>query len=150
MGAGASWASTALIKGKEDQYIVSSILSWLSELGHSKVTIQSDGEPASEVVMRTVQSKGAMLENPPGEIIQQQSQRYSHQSDGGAERMARTTRDHIKAYKIQFDKNSGIIVNVDSRARVVSACSASIQADITGCALRAWLAMLASSRARKA
>ena len=67
--------SAVLIKGREDPYIVSSILSWLSELGHSKVIIQSDGEPASEIVMRMVQSKGAMMEHPPCEIIQQQSQR---------------------------------------------------------------------------
>ena len=36
-----------LINGKEDPYIVSSILSLLSELGHSKVVIKSGGEPAS-------------------------------------------------------------------------------------------------------
>ena len=71
MSTGAAWASTVLIKGKEDPYIVSSILSWLSELGHSKIIIQSDGEPASEVVMRMVQSEGAMMEHPPCEIIQQ-------------------------------------------------------------------------------
>ena len=83
MSTGAAWASAVLIKGKEDPYIVSSILSWLSELGHSKVIIQSDGEPASEVVMRMVQSKGAMMEHPPCEIIQQQSQRYSTRATEG-------------------------------------------------------------------
>ena len=57
---GVAWASAVLRNGKEDPYIVSSILSWLSELGHSKI-VQSDGEPASEVVMRMVQSKGAMM-----------------------------------------------------------------------------------------
>ena len=81
MSTGAAWASAVLIQGKEDPYIVSSILSWLSELGHSKVIIQSDAEPASEVVLRMVQSKGATMEHPPCEIIQ----RYSHQSNGGAE-----------------------------------------------------------------
>ena len=40
--------------------------------------------------MRMVQSKGAMMEHPPCEIIQQQSLRYSHQSNGGAERMVQT------------------------------------------------------------
>ena len=56
-------AASVLIKGKEDPYPVASILSWLSELGHSKVINQSDGEPASEVVMCTVQAKGAMMAN---------------------------------------------------------------------------------------
>ena len=46
MSTGAAWASAVLLSGKEDLYIVSSILSWLSELGHAKVIIQSDGEPA--------------------------------------------------------------------------------------------------------
>ena len=48
------------------------------------------------------------MENPPCEIIHQQSQRYSHQSNGGAQRMVQSIRNHIKAYKIQFEKNSGI------------------------------------------
>ena len=114
MSTGAAWASAVLVKGKEDTYILSSILSSLSELGHSKVIIQSDGEQASEVVMRMVQSKGAMMENPPCEIIQQQSQRCSHQSNGGAERMVQTIRNQIKAYKIQIEKNSGITIKDDS------------------------------------
>ena len=103
MSTGAAWASAVLIKGKEDPYIVS-----------SKVIIQSDGEPASEVVMRMVQSKGAMMEHPPCEIIQQQSQRYSHQSNGGAERMVQTIRNQIKAYKIQIEKNSGITIKAEA------------------------------------
>ena len=85
-----------------------------SELAHSKVIIQSHGESASEVVMRMAQSKGAMMENPPCEIIQQQSQRYSHQSNGGAERMVQTIRNQIKAYKIQIEKNSGTTIKDDS------------------------------------
>ena len=59
--------------------------------------------------MRMVQSKGAMMENPPCETIQQQSQRYSHQSNGGAG-MVQTIRNQIKAYKIQIEKNSGITI----------------------------------------
>ena len=114
MSTGAAWASAVLIKGREDPYIVSSILSWLSELGHSKVIIQSDGEPASEIVMRMVQSKGAMMEHPPCEIIQQQSHKYSHHNNGGAERMVQTIRNQIKAYKIQIEKNSGITIKADS------------------------------------
>ena len=64
--------------------------------------------------MRMVQSKGAMMEHPPCEIIQQQLQRYSHQSNGGAERMVQTIRNQIKAYKIQIEKNSGITIKADS------------------------------------
>ena len=104
MSPGEARASIVLIKGKDDPYIVSSILSWLSELGHSKVIIQSDGDPASEVVMRMVQSRGAMMEYPPCEITQRQSQRYSHRgrTDGTNDTQ------QIKAYKIQIETNSGI------------------------------------------
>ena len=68
MSTGAAWASTVLIKGQEDLYIVSSILLWLSELGHSKVIIQTVSQRQTCV---------AMMENPPCEIVQQQSERYS-------------------------------------------------------------------------
>ena len=61
---GATWASAVLIKGKEDPYIVASIVPWLSEFGHSKIIKQSDGEQTSEVVMRMVQPKVAMMEKP--------------------------------------------------------------------------------------
>ena len=44
-----------------------------------------------------------MMEHPPCEIIQQQSQRYSHQSIGGAEQMVQT-----------IEKNSGITIKADS------------------------------------
>ena len=35
MSTGTVWASAVIVRGKEDPYIVSSILSWLSEIGHS-------------------------------------------------------------------------------------------------------------------
>ena len=45
------------------------------------------------------------MDNPPCEVIQQQSQRYSHRSNGGAERMVQTTRNQLKACKTQMEKN---------------------------------------------
>ena len=102
----AACASFVLIKSKEYPYNVSSVLTWLSELKHSKLIIQSDGEPSCAWYSH----KGAMMENTPCEIIQQHAQRSSHQSSGAAERMVRTKRNQIKAYKIQIEKNSGITV----------------------------------------
>ena len=113
MSTGAVWASVVLVKGK-DPYTVSSILSWLSELAYSKVILQSDGESASEVVMPMAQSKSAMMENPPCEIIQRQSQRYSRQGKRNAEQRVQNVRNQIKAYKIQDKKNSGITIRDDS------------------------------------
>ena len=127
---GAIWASAVLVRGKEDLYIVSSILSWLSELGHSTVIIQSDGEPGSEVVLRRVQSKCATMKNPPCEIVQRQSQQYSQQSKEDAEWRIQSIRNQIKAYKIQIDKNSGITIKDDSPSThmVATTCSMAIHA----------------------
>ena len=56
------------------------------------------------------------MEHTPCENIQQQSQRYSHQSNGGAEqRMVQTIRNQIKVYKIHIEKNSGITIKADRR-----------------------------------
>ena len=73
---GAVRASAVLIRGKKDPYIISPILSWLSELGYSKFIIQSD----AEVVLRMVQSKSATKEDSPCQIVQRQLQQYSHQN----------------------------------------------------------------------
>ena len=71
-----------------------------------KVTIRSDGEPSVRIVMRMVESRGAMMENPTCEIIQLQSQRYSNQSNGGAERVAETIRKQIRTCEFQIEKNA--------------------------------------------
>ena len=93
-GTGAARAPTALIKDKEDTYLVASILSWLSLLGHSQVINQLDGKPALGVAMRMVQSKGAMMENPPCEIIQQHSDTATEQ------RRSRTdVTDHTQSHR---------------------------------------------------
>ena len=93
MSTGVAWTSTVLIKGKKIHTLSLRSSHGCQNSGIQKVIVQSDGEPASEVAMRMVQSKGAMMENPPCEIIQQQSQRYGHQSNGGAERMVQTISD---------------------------------------------------------
>ena len=54
-----------------------------------------------------VQSKGATVENPPCEITQQQSQRYSH---GGAERAVQTISNQIKTHRVKIEKNTGGLV----------------------------------------
>ena len=95
-------------------------LSWLSELGYSKIIIQSDVEPASEVVIAHGTVSRYHDRKPPCEIIQQQSQRYSHQSNGGAERTVQTIRNQIKAYKIQIEQNAGTTLQVDSHLLALS------------------------------
>ena len=64
MTSGVAWTWAVLVKAKEDPYHVGSILSWMSELGHSKVVVQSHGKLAPEVVIHKVQSRGTQMENP--------------------------------------------------------------------------------------
>ena len=99
MSTGAVWAPTGSVRGKEDPYTVSSILSWLSEFGHSEFFLQPGGKLASEVVLRRVQLKIATMENSPFEIIQRQSQQYGHQSKEDAEWWTQIIRNQIKAYE---------------------------------------------------
>ena len=56
-----------------------------------------------------------MVESPPPcDIIQQHSQRCSHQSTGGVERMVQTFRNLLKAHKIRIEKSTGSIIADDS------------------------------------
>ncbi|CAK0870998.1 unnamed protein product [Prorocentrum cordatum] len=99
---------------KEDVYVVLFIVSWLAELGRTEVIMQSDGAPAAEAVMRAVEAKVSTMESPPCEVILQQSQRCSHQSNGGAERMVPTIRNQMKAYKIHIETDTGMTILRDS------------------------------------
>ena len=80
----------------------------MSELRHIKVDIHSGGEPASS------RRAHGTVKGCQCEIIQQQSQRHCHQSNGRAEQMAQIIRNQIQAYKIKIEKNSGITIKVDS------------------------------------
>ena len=72
MSARTAWTSAVLINGWEDPYFIASMRWHNSDI--EKVVFQSDGDPASEVVMRVTQSTGALMNNSACEIIQQQSQ----------------------------------------------------------------------------
>ena len=109
-----AWASAVLDKGKENLHISTSILSWLAELGHWKEMTRSDKAPAAEAVMRLLKWKGDLMVTPPCEIIQEQSQRNSHEGNGGAERMVLTIRNQIMACKIQIETDAEITIGAES------------------------------------
>ena len=86
------------------------------------VKLDTSCDPAQMTVNQSQRSSWARCSQqepwwrtPPCEIIQQQSQRYSHQSNGGPEPMVQTIRKQPKACKkIQIEKSSGFTINVDS------------------------------------
>ncbi|CAK0803384.1 unnamed protein product [Prorocentrum cordatum] len=61
-----------------------------------------------------VYAKAWTMQSPPCEVILQQPQRHSHQSNGGAERMVPTIRNQMKAYKIHIETNTGMTILPDS------------------------------------
>ena len=77
--------------------------------------MQSDGEPASEVVMRMVQ-----IERCHDGTFHRVRSSNSNRRDTatrateGQNGWCQTTRNQIKAYKIQIEKNSGITITADS------------------------------------
>ena len=57
MVSGSAWASSILVKGKEDQYVVNSLVSFLKELGYPKIRLQSDGAPAAVMVVEMAKNE---------------------------------------------------------------------------------------------
>ena len=110
MSTGAAWASTVLINCKHTVSHRSSHSCQNSDIQKSSQTVSHRQKSSCTWCSQKV----PMMENPPCEIIQQQSQRYSCQSSGGAARMVQTIRNQIKACKIQIEKNSGTTIKVDS------------------------------------
>jgi len=113
MVSGSAWASSILVKGKEDQYVVNSLVSFLKELGYPKIRLQSDGAPAAVMVVEMAKNELAKTGSPMI-VMTQTSERYSHQSNGGAERMVQTIRNQCKAYTFQVEEALGIKLHKDS------------------------------------
>jgi len=105
MSTGSIWASTVLSKGTDDPYVISSAASWLSELGHDKVTIQSGG--AGELAFMSAVKKKAVDTGAVKTCFVQQAPRHSSQSNGGAERAVSTIRGQIEVFKLQVGKKFG-------------------------------------------
>jgi len=101
---GAIWASSVLVKGRDDAYVIGSAVSWLGELGHSRVALRAGGAPAEQALVEAIKKKALAL-GVCETIFVQQSERYSSQSLGGAERTVQTIRKQIKTYKYDIEKN---------------------------------------------
>ena len=76
--------------------MVASFAVWLKELGHTRVILQSDGEPDA-VRARFIKENGEVQQ-----VSVQASPRHSHQSNGGAERAISTLRGIARVFLLHM------------------------------------------------
>ena len=96
------FATLCTVKGPNDAYVVAAFASWIWELGHARLFIQSDGESAILALVLAVRDK-VIADGKAEQIVCQISPRGSHESNGAAERtvqqvrrMARVFVEHVR------------------------------------------------------
>ena len=101
-------------KGAKDTYAVAAFSSWIRELGHHRVILQSDGEPGILAFAHAVRDR-VIADGRAQQVTCQASPVGSHQSNGRAEKAIQTLRglsrvylEHVKERTgITFDNTSG-------------------------------------------
>ena len=101
MSTGSIWSSHIIKKGRDDLYAIASAVSWLVELGHSKVELQAGG-PSEIVFMHAVRTK-ALKEGVCETILTRVAEPYNSQANGGAERTVQTVRKQMRALKLSIE-----------------------------------------------
>ena len=85
-------------KGLGDPHIVSNVVKFIETMGHTKIALTTDGEPAVVQVQAEIHRKRAPLmtvpRNPPA---------YDPQSNGLAERAVGQVKGKIKAIKLGLE-----------------------------------------------
>ena len=113
MSTGSIWSSAILQKGCEDVYSVASAVSWLAELGHAKIELQSGTSPAEQAFVMAVRAR-AIREEVCQVVLTRQAERYNSQANGGAERTVQTVRKQVRALKLAVEKRLGIKITTMS------------------------------------
>ena len=89
-------------KGLGDPHIVSNVVKFIETMGHTKIALTTDGEPAIVQVQAEIQRKRAPLmtvpRNPPA---------YDPQSNGLAERAVGQVKGQIRAIKLGLEARIG-------------------------------------------
>ena len=111
---GATFATQCMQKG-DCPYTIQALASWILELGHPKLALRSDGEPAITLLCEKV--KARVLAKREGDIdalMLDISPRDSHQSNGAAERAIQTTRGLMRTLISHLKRNTN--ANITSRS----------------------------------
>ena len=88
------------------------MLQTIESMGHTKITLVTDGEPAIVQLQAKIQARREPLitvpRNPPA---------YDPESNGAAERAVREVQGHIRAVKLRFETK--IKVSIDLREPIM-------------------------------
>ena len=104
---GAIWATMVPAKGlAAGAYAALSFNMWIKELGHLRITLQTDGEPAILEFAEGIAARAAQLERM-AKINLQHSPVESHGSNGAAERSIQTIRGLAKVFLSVLGDRSG-------------------------------------------
>ena len=99
---GSIWSSAIIQKGRDDAYTIASAVSWLAELGHAKVELQSGG--AAEFAFITAVRAKAIKYGICQTILLRQAERHNSQANGRAERAIQTVRKQIRTLMLAIMK----------------------------------------------
>ena len=107
---GTLWASMVICKGATyGVYPTLAVTSWLRELGHIHITMQSDGEPAIQSVVDSI--KARLASGNAGVTIDrvavQTSPVDSHASNGAVERAVQTVRGFARTCMAGLERRCG-------------------------------------------
>ena len=86
-----------LMKRLKDAYVVASLASWIWDLGHARLSIQSDGEPAILALVAAVRTE-VIAHGCAEQIVCQSSPSGSHEFNGAAERTLQQARGMERVY----------------------------------------------------
>ena len=90
-------ATRCTTKGPIDTYVVAAFASWIWELGHARLIIQSDGQTAIPALVSAVRDT-VIADGEAEQITCQVSPKGSHESNGAAERTVQQVRGMARVY----------------------------------------------------
>ena len=99
------FATLCTQKAPEDTYVVAAFASWIWELGHVRLIIQSAGEPAILALVAAVRDK--VIADGKAEQITWVSPKGSHDSNGAAERTVQQVRGMARVYLENMCEKTG-------------------------------------------
>ena len=90
-------ATLCTMKEPSGAHVVAAFASWIWELGHARVIIQSDGQPAILALVAVVRDK-VIADGRTKQVVCQIPPKGTHESDGAAERTVQQVRGMARVY----------------------------------------------------
>ena len=107
------FATLCLQKGPTDAYGVAAMAAWIWELGHPRMVLQCDGEPAIMAFLNAVRDR-VVQQGKAEQITVQVSPVGSHQSNGAAEKAVQQLRGMARVYLEHIKDKTGVLFGATS------------------------------------